>query len=39
LAAPPSYKDFFADSYGSASLFYTSTSFQLQKVWLGNSMF
>ena len=29
---PPSYQDFFADSCGSASLFFISTCFQLQKV-------
>ena len=39
LHPPPSYQDFLADSYGSASLFFISTCFQLQKlsVWLGNS--
>ena len=38
-APPPSYQDFFADSYGPASLFFILTCFHLQKlyVWLGNS--
>ena len=30
LAAPPSYQYFFADSYGSASLLFISTCFQLK---------
>jgi len=40
LAATPSYKDDFANSYGSATLF-ISTCFQLQKlsVWVENGMF
>ena len=38
---PPSYKDIFADSCCSASLFFISTCFQLEKVsvWLLHSMF
>jgi len=41
LAATLSYLDFFAESYGSANLFFITTCFQLQQVsiWLGNSMF
>ena len=41
VSCTPSYKDFFADSYGSASLFFMSTCVQLQEVsvWLGNCMF
>jgi len=30
VGCPPSYIDFFADYYGSASLFFISTCFQLQ---------
>jgi len=40
VGSTPFLQRFFADSYGSASIFFISTCFQLEKVsvWLGNSM-